>query len=882
MALPRFKKSTPAKTINAAATASKIKDTSIPVVHHIDPLPTGNAKHRTELPVGLRPYAYHGLDVSRINRTGSAAQAVTNCLFCDDPKHFYINAETGQYDCKKCGELGNQYGWLKKRHEIALAETKPEHWQELSQLRGGFPWIEYKMAGIAHELNSVGNAEWLIPVRNLEGAFANLCVWGGKGSQVMGTDNCAMHLFGGERIKTSPADTILVFTEGKWDEIALNYLVRLFLDESTNKDYPKSSTKIPYGKLLAVGLPGAGTLKTEWIEKLEPVIKGRSGVLMLDNDMAGAKGTESAVRKLSGVLGNLSKLEWSPDVFEGYDLSNFIADRLFPQQAAGDERDPMPAVQVLDELFGLCVPAKGDLSETDQSAAPPRPRIYVDKKTGQPYRPSWETVVKEYRKVFNTSRDTEAALAVMFAVCVSNQIKTKNPLWVHLVGPPGSGKTEALMTLSDAPNCLFRSQISAQSLISGFQTYAGNEDKSEIPRFVGKTVVMKDWTEILSLGDFAKRDLYSVLRGGYDGSASRTFGNGETRVYDRTTLNGQDCHWSFLSGVTHAIYAHADPIMGERFLEVEFISAAKHDAHGHVLNSLRTGAMEFRERTDHLRQVAFEFLDFEIDPTTLPEPSEEMGDRLTSLARVLSYLRAGVDRDRSGELSCRPQVDTGARPAQQLRKLLQALTYVFERKNKQGEYVIDEEIYSYAERVAFDSAHGWNLDIVVCLVKNFPEPRTINELAVECQIGPTNLRHRLANMIELGMVTMSKPEKRKGPGQPEQRFALSEAFMHLWKQAKIKRQFGGPVNALQLAYERSRKGKEPLKLKTLDAAKLKLTSGKPLPKSGKPLPKSTPKPLPKTKSTGKPAAKFLPRKDTRPQVKKIINKKGNAKPKQKK
>ena len=45
---------------------------------------------------------------------------ITSCTFCGKKDHFYINRDTLQWDCKKCGEHGGQFKLLKKLGKLNL------------------------------------------------------------------------------------------------------------------------------------------------------------------------------------------------------------------------------------------------------------------------------------------------------------------------------------------------------------------------------------------------------------------------------------------------------------------------------------------------------------------------------------------------------------------------------------------------------------------------------------------------------------------------------------------------------------------------------------------------------------------------------------------
>ena len=39
-------------------------------------------------------------------------QIISDCPYCGKDSHFYMNKNTGMWDCKKCGETGNYYKYV--------------------------------------------------------------------------------------------------------------------------------------------------------------------------------------------------------------------------------------------------------------------------------------------------------------------------------------------------------------------------------------------------------------------------------------------------------------------------------------------------------------------------------------------------------------------------------------------------------------------------------------------------------------------------------------------------------------------------------------------------------------------------------------------------
>lgn len=700
------------------------------------------------LPQAVRPFAHlipHDLQLS-------SGQFVTDCIFCGKPGRFYIDPEKGLWSCKKCGESGNTYSFLAAYHSLLLESTQDADWKELITLRKSIGWKTYRDAELARIPST---STWMVPVYNREGSIVNLLRWDGPGTKLLGVAGLKQHLYGGELFgdsgpKLGPTD-LVVLCEGPWDALItcsvvtklgkpFDYKLRTVIDETKNGHHKPTAT---YGNVYCVAVPGADTFKDDWI----PYFKSAHVLVAFDNDNAGQRGANKVIERLKPVASAVYRLDWPSNLPDGYDLSDYWH----------DHRNELS--QAAKTLCSLAIP----ISSPGKKTEPERKRIF---KT----RPKWSTVMQEYKKALHLDADMIDGLAAMFAVVLSNQISGP-PVWLFVVGPPGSGKTTALMTFSDSPKCVYQSSLTAHSLISGFKLNNPEDDPSLIPKLIGNSLILKDFTEVMGMGSIAQEELFSVLRGAYDGTADRMFGNGIHRIYP-------NCHFSVLAGVTPAIHSFNQAIVGERFLKLTFVRPGRHDPREHILRAL-SGATEFFHKEQRLKSVAYEFLDTEITRDMVPKFPQHYLTRLSNLAQVIAYLRAGVQREHSGNLSYRPQPEVGTRPAMQLQKLMQGLAIVF------GKKVVDEKCYRIAERVAFDTSVGWNLDVAAVMMKVYPKPITLATLAVEANIGRSNLDRRLSNMRELGLVQTVRM-KQVGAGQPPLGFSLHPAFVDLWRKAKIR------------------------------------------------------------------------------------------------
>ena len=669
----------------------------------------------------LAPYAFHGQHL-----TVKAGQGVGDCPICGKSNHFYVSPKTGQYDCKSCGESGNVYTFLAHVHKQALAITGEAAYRALSKHRKGIPWTIYQQAGLA-----LDGTSWLIPIYNVEGNLVNLRRWDGPGSHFMNTAGLATHFYGLEQLQAAKPDTTVLICEGEWDSLALRCLIHRVAG---------------YADVFTVlGVPGSTTLKDEW----HHYVKGRDVVLLYDHDDSGYRGMDYAEKKLTGVVKSLRKIIWPKGTPPKFDVNDHLA-KYLKQPKAG-----------IDELLGYCSFQK-DKAGSDSE----RKRLFKS-------RPTFKQVVNEFRAVLHLTKETEGSLAVMLATLISNRLPEKDcPVWLFLVGPPSCGKTEFLRSAKDAPLTWFESTLRPQTLISGYKFTGEDSDRdpSLIPKIIGKSLIVKDWTEIMELNSSVQDELNGVLRGAYDGEAMRTFAHGVSRNYP-------DCHFSLVTGVTGAIHTHDKTQLGERFLKMNFLGRGRYDQDKHIASAISDDKPGI-DRKARMKDAVYEFLDFNLDEKRIPKLNQPYRDRLNCLAQILGSLRASVSRSRQGELMAAPEAELGSRVGRQLKKIAVSLAIVL------GKPAVDDECFALVERVALDSVPAWNLNVASALIRQHPKPGEVHGIAYECQMAYANVNRRLENMLELGIINRHKLET-EGRGRPTYGYQLSDHFVSLWKRAKI-------------------------------------------------------------------------------------------------
>lgn len=268
------------------------------------------------------------LDSKNIDYHERGQELITHCIFndCDadsrgNEAHLYINADTGQYFCHKCGEKGGIKG---------LRESLGINTSALPRQNNNTVTSKTKLALNYHKQLPLNIREWLkndrhlldediddfklgygvfygsswvtIPVRDAIGNVLFMKLrqdpfLPSDGPKYMGTGGDAA-LFNVEVLKDMPDQ--LVICEGEFDCLVLR----------------------AFGIPAISSTAGARTFKDEWIEQLSFV---RHLYICFDNDDAGDQGANELIEKLSEALPSTSVLQITlPDeVGEHGDITDY-------------------------------------------------------------------------------------------------------------------------------------------------------------------------------------------------------------------------------------------------------------------------------------------------------------------------------------------------------------------------------------------------------------------------------------------------------------------------------------------------------------------------------------------------------------------------------
>lgn len=675
----------------------------------------------------LKPFICLGVDL----REGSG-DAEGDCPFCGKDKHFHVNPRTGQYNCKVCGDGGNVTTFLTKIAELAHRETPREKFRSLSRQRG-IPAGVLRACGMGW-----WNDEWLIPVRSERGTVRDIRRYDGE--RIMSTGGCKLQLWGMDRLAAAPAGATVYLHEGEWDGQAMMGMLR-----DAGDDGP-----------VVVAVPGATVLKEDWVQ----YFAGKHVVTFYDNDEPGDKGQLRAEARLRSVAASLRHVCWpEDDLPEGWDVRDHAREYV-PKGGAR---------RAIDRLLAMATTrtrrrAASDGANEGSEVQPPK---WTEDELPDLDFPG---VVAEFDKYLVMSEDVKLALKLMAAVCLSNDIDD-DPLWLYVIAPPSAGKTELLSQFQESSRCVFVSSVTPHGLVSGWKG-EGSKDPSLIPKLKGKSLVTKDFTEILAMPEVAQNELYSILRGAYDGFVDKTYGNGVQRRY-------RDCHFSVIAGSTQAIRLKRNSTLGERFLQFEMGAVTERQEFDRCMSSLDNIGKR-GEKNDKLQRAVCAFLKRKIDPEDLPKIPTELKKKIVRLARMVAALRTEVIRDRfTQDIQVKIDRESPTRLTKQLGKLAMVLAFI------DGNSEVDDSNVGDVARVAINTIGGFGLDIVEVLM-GIGGRGTKRDMCEGTRLPSTTVTRHVNDLLYLRVLEVEgdKTASSTAGGKPASVYRVTDEVADMWKSAK--------------------------------------------------------------------------------------------------
>lgn len=625
---------------------------------------------------GVEVYEALGWDLQQ-----AGTQLLCHCPFCSKHK-MYVSREKATYDCKVCGARGNA--------NSVLSQVFDKLYRRAAAARGVDELAEYRgMPAEMFEDESIGYDEtlgWVFMIRRWDGAPTGLrrLPPGKKGKKraVMQLGGTRLGIFGHELVPAHPNVPVYI-CEGEWDTLAMRYLMK-------KMDMPG----------VAVGVAGATNFTKEQAESF----MGRDVVLLYDNDKAGKTGLARTAGLLRAYTKRVRFIEWPLDKPDGYDVHDLI-------------KGSLEGVGLLEAQSYLAQHVKPYVvldNGNSNSVGQERSEVQAE----EPMAEVKPVTVEECHATFKKWLLMPNCDLLDIAMgCAWSTFLPGSPLWMLIVAPPSSAKSETLIPLSSWQNALAVSTLTPKSVISGFQL-TGGVDPSLLARLDGRIacVVVKDLTPLLQGAQSDRDEVFGILRDAYDGSVNKVFGNGVKREYTR--LN-----FSLIAGVTPAIDAFDSVSMGERFLK--FRSDRELDRADDLARAERAVANSGSEDLMRaaLKAAALGCLARDYRPDNVPQTTPDFVRIVSRLALFCARARATATVDKWNDVqSFSPIREAPPRLALQFTKLAKGLALHYGTKN-----IMDKRIIKLIRRVAIHTPDILTMRLVQTIF-SYEYPCTLDAL----------------------------------------------------------------------------------------------------------------------------------------------------------
>jgi hypothetical protein len=522
------------------------------------------------------------------------------------------------------------------------------------------------------------------------------------GEKLMVTSGCSTGLYGWEAV-SQDHDTIWL-CEGEWDGMSMMEV----LEKNQATD-----------KAIVLAVPGGNTFKADWVT----IFREKKVRVLYDNDRTGLEGSVKVYNLVKPVARDLQFLHWHPDTEEKFDVRD-----LYTKQEKGNALTTFALINAsLHEMpQGVTVE---DLEKTQGKAAPKK-----DEFTGPGI--ECEKVYSGFRKWMWLPDST--VIDFMYGVLFANRLPG-DPIWGFLVGESGCGKSELLISLTDAPGIYMITNLTPHTLVSG-ANFSGGGDPSLIPKLNEKVAVPKDFTTILQMNQTARDEIFAILRDAFDGQTGKDFGNGIVRMYKS--------RFGILSGVTPAIelYTEDSTALGERFLRYYFPTPKTLKDKLILQQRVMDNSASKKEMRIELNQISKDVLNYKVD--VVPQVPVDIQMKIMHLANYTALMRSSVPRDKfTKEITHRPFTELPTRLTAQYYKLAQGIG-MFKRKK-----VLDDDEYQVIKKIAIGTVPS-RLESFVHIMWNGGAGKGffVNDIASKIGLPPTTATRVAENLAMINII----------------------------------------------------------------------------------------------------------------------------------
>ena len=302
----------------------------------------------------------------------------------------------------------------------------------------------------------------------------------------------------------------------------------------------------------------------------------------------------------------------------------------------------------------------------------------------------------EVGKYIYTEDDGMSRIAL--AATIATRMKLGDPVWLLIIGPSSSGKSQVLrpLALTDKKFIHRVDDLTENTFLSGIRTKGGAPDVSLLKRIGAMgIIVISDFTVIFSKSSESRAAILSQLRMVYDGEMVKYSGTSDKPISWKGYLG-------VLAGSTPSIYTHFEEVadMGERFI---YYRMKAYDVEKATRRSL-SRTIFGKELDEKLSELYSTYIKECVTNEEVPEISLEVYDRIVRISMLAAQLRTPIHYDRFQKVVDKiPVSEMPMRVAQQLCALARGLSIM--SKHDTDSWEIEEKDIQYIEWCAYSLAN---------------------------------------------------------------------------------------------------------------------------------------------------------------------------------
>ena len=651
----------------------------------------------------ITPFEFHtGMHFAPFTSSNNEQQWKGVCPFCRKPGHFFFGT-------------GPTWGWSCKSCQMegniytflkhVYADLCTNQLVDVLAMFRGISLETMTRDGIKY---NEYNQSYVIPTYNEKGSLNYLYkVIQSQGKfQILNIPGLDPTLFSWPKV----IHQTIWLCEGPWDKMASEDIIG------------------PTRNITPLGFPGA-TFKQSWCN----LFGGATLVILQDNDSAGEKIRDRIIQRIANSPVKPERIyyiRWPEGTKPKYDINDLLRDRKHTAYEF-----------ILDHLV------ENDVAD----AIAPSTDIIADTSCL-----TFLDLEEACKEIYHFTDDMRMLMQLLIACLYSLKIEGEQ-LWVRVIGPPGSSKTTMAKIAGSSEQSLMRSTFTG--LLSGWKD-DDPKDASLIPIISGKLLIVKDGDALLQQPNIAK--ILSELRDFYDKSISATFLNRVSYEYNNVRSGFCFCG-------THALRNMDNSALGERFLDFE-LKVNNEDRQAISKRSMETAiqeAMTGRSMEPSIAAKAKNFIDnIVLNTEGVATLHNDDKRQIEMYGNVISYLRAKVERNRSGEIAYKPLPEVPSRIIKQMVKLFQCAPIII---NKQEP---DTSTIALGRKLTLDIIDTSAYRYRICDFLRASPKQSIFQLVEALQIPVKIIEREMDNMHALEMLKIDKVWS--GPGTAVRTISLRE------------------------------------------------------------------------------------------------------------